>query len=237
MKTIDFEKLDLQSGDRVLDLGCGEGRHAISLHLETDAEVVGVDLSEADLATAKSRLADNLATDGVYAGSGSCSFELGDATALSFADASFDCVVCSEVLEHIPDYQAVLAEINRVLKPDGIMALSVPRAWPEAICWRLSKAYYQVEGGHIRIFNAQQLLSEVEDLGWNRFSRHWAHALHVPFWWLKCAFWGDEQHWMVKQYHRLLVWDLMKRPWITRAAEWLLNPLMGKSVVMYFSRS
>jgi hypothetical protein len=40
----------------------------------------------------------------------------------------------------------------------------------------------------------------------------------------------------VRLYHRLLVWDLMKRPWITRAIDTLLNPVMGKSVVLYFSK-
>ena len=156
---------------------------------------------------------------------------------LPFADDSFDKVICSEVLEHIHDYQGVLREINRVLKSDGILAISVPRAWPEEICWRLSNAYHQVEGGHIRIFNALHLRREIESLGWRRYSRHWAHALHVPFWWLKCAFWdrGDE-HWLVRQYHKLLVWDLMQQPTVTRLTEKVLNPVLGKSVVMYFSR-
>ena len=40
----------------------------------------------------------------------------------------------------------------------------------------------------------------------------------------------------MKTYHRLLVWDLMQKPWITRALEWLMNPLWGKSNVMYFVR-
>jgi len=233
MKTINYRKLDILPGDKVLDLGCGEGRHAISVYLETGAEVIGVDLSKKDLQTAEQRLNESLAFAGEH---GSCRFEQQNALALNFEDNHFDVVICSEVLEHIPDYQGVLKEIDRVLKPNGIMALSVPRAWPEEICWKLSKPYYQVKGGHIRIFNAVQLCSQVEDFGWQRFSRHWAHALHVPYWWLKCAFWEQEDHWAIKQYHRLLVWDLMQRPWLTRALEWLLNPIMGKSIVMYFHR-
>jgi len=59
----------------------------------------------------------------------------------------------------------------------------------------------------------------------------------VPYWWLKCLFWrSDAEPWPVRFYHRLLVWDLMKRPWITRAIDTLLNPVMGKSVVLYFSK-
>lgn len=233
MQTIDFDRLQLRSGDRILDVGCGEGRHTIGAYLNADVEAIGVDLSEKDLQTAKERFADFEEKNNSRK---SLLFQKADALALPFADNSFDKVICSEVLEHIPDYQGVLAEINRVLKPDGLLAVSVPRAWPEEICWRLSKAYRKVEGGHIRIFNATQLRNDVEDLGWKRYSRHWAHALHAPFWWLKCWCWDNEDSRLVQWYHSFLVWDLMKRPWLTRGLEWLLNPLMGKSVVMYFER-
>lgn len=233
MQTIDFDRLQLRSGDRILDVGCGEGRHTIGAYLNADVEAIGVDLSEKDLQTAKERFADFEEKNNSRK---SLLFQKADALALPFADNSFDKVICSEVLEHIPDYQGVLAEINRVLKPDGLLAVSVPRAWPEEICWRLSKAYRKVEGGHIRIFNATQLRNDVEDLGWKRYSRHWAHALHAPFWWLKCWCWDNEDSRLVQWYHSFLVWDLMKRPWLTRGLEWLLNPVMGKSVVMYFER-
>lgn len=64
---------------------------------------------------------------------------------------------------------------------------------------------------------------------------HHAHALHSPFWWLKCAVGvNNTDHRAVAAYHKLLVWDLMRRPKITQLAESLLNPLVGKSVAMYF---
>lgn len=233
MQTIDYDRLHLRDGDRVLDVGCGEGRHTIGAYLFANVDAVGVDLSEKDLQTARQRFSDFEVQD---TPGKSLVFQQADALHLPFADNSFDKVICSEVLEHIPDYQGVLAEINRVLKPEGLLAVSVPRAWPEEICWKLSKPYRQVEGGHIRIFNATQLRHDVEDLGWNRYARHWAHALHSPFWWLKCWFWGRDDVKVVHWYHQLLVWDLMERPWLTRNLERLLNPLMGKSVVMYFKR-
>jgi SAM-dependent methyltransferase len=141
------------------------------------------------------------------------------------------------VLEHIPDYSAALQEIERVLKPGGLFCASVPRRWPEQICWALSDAYYQVPGGHLRIFRSRELRGQIEGLGFDHYHRHWAHALHAPFWWLKCLFWkNQDSNWLVRQYHRLLVWDIMEQPTITRLLEKIMNPVMGKSVVMYFRK-
>jgi hypothetical protein len=103
------------------------------------------------------------------------------------------------------------------------------------ICWQLSRPYHEVEGGHIRIFMATTLRKNIEAQGLYFYKRHWAHALHSPFWWLKCLFWStaDESR-LVRLYHKFLVWDLMQKPTSTRLLEQALNPLFGKSVVMYF---
>ncbi|MDZ7687007.1 MAG: class I SAM-dependent methyltransferase [Gammaproteobacteria bacterium] len=234
METINFNDLRLADGDRVLDLGCGEGRHCITAYLLGQVESVGVDLSLGDLGTTRERF---LALEQAPCQRRSLTLAVSDGQHLPFADQTFDKIICSEVLEHIHDYPAVLDEIVRVLRPGGILAVSVPRFFPEWVCWRLSDAYHAMEGGHVRIFNASQLTEDIEALGFVRYRRHWAHALHVPYWWLKCAFWreeGEKDAAVVRTYHRFLVWDLMGRPWITRALEWLLNPIMGKSVVMYF---
>jgi SAM-dependent methyltransferase len=235
MQTVNFDYLRLRDDDRILDLGCGEGRHAITAYMLRNVESVGVDLSLDDLNTTAGRFQE-------FAEPGNCAKSLAlsaaDARRLPFPDECFDKVICSEVLEHIPDYRAVLAEIARVLKTGGIFAVSVPRFLPEWVCWQLSDAYHEVEGGHIRIFNAGHLRADIEELGLVHFKRHWAHALHVPYWWLKCAFWNEEEDArIVKAYHRFLVWDLMQQPVITRGLESLLNPLIGKSIVMYFVKS
>ncbi len=233
MLTINFKKFPLYDGDIVLDLGCGEGRHVINAYLQADVIAIGVDLSHRDLTIAQERFkpfAQEYATKQFF-------LQQADATCLPFGDATIDKIICSEVLEHIENYQGVLREINRVLKSDGIFAVSVPRAWPERICWWLSAAYHQNEGGHIRIFNAHALRRDIETLDFIFTARHWAHALHVPFWWLKCLCWkSQDKSCIIKLYHRLLVWDLMRRPWLTQALEKWLNPIMGKSVVMYFKK-
>ena len=233
LETINFDLMAFRAGDRVLDLGCGEGRHAISGFLSADIDVLGVDLSQRDLCTAQQRLhefrrdADNL--------TGSCHFVRASGLQLPFADNSFDKVICAEVLEHIPDYTAMLAEIKRVLKPGGIFAASVPRWFPEWICWRLSDEYHEVEGGHVRIFTAGELRRAIEAQRMRRYARHWAHSLHVPYWWLRCLFWDTgESAKLVRLYHRMLVWDLLHKPLLTQVLDRLLNPLMGKSIVMYF---
>lgn len=234
MQTVDFDHFPLAPGDRVLDLGCGEGRHVISAYVAADVHSVGVDLSLQDLQTTRDKFADFAEPDNAAK-----SFGLSSANALElpFADNTFDKVICSEVLEHIPDYRGALREIERVLKPGGLFCASVPRRWPEKICWALSDAYYQVPGGHLRIFRGKQLRGEIEQLGFNHYHRHWAHALHVPFWWLKCLFWNSQDsNWLVMHYHRLLVWDLMENPALTRILEKCMNPFMGKSVVMYFRK-
>jgi ubiquinone/menaquinone biosynthesis C-methylase UbiE len=234
MQTVDFRHFPLVAGERVLDLGCGEGRHVISVYLEQDVDAVGVDLNLADLRTTRSKFEEF-----AQGGRTQSSFSLSSANALAlpFADNSFDKIICSEVLEHIPDYQGALKEIDRVLKPGGLFCASVPRRWPEQICWAFSAAYHQVPGGHLRIFRSSELRDEIEEFGLQQYHRHWAHALHAPFWWLKCLFWRtQDSNWLLRQYHRFLVWDLMDRPWLTRTLEKLLNPLLGKSVVMYFRK-
>ena len=231
MLTIDKKYLDCNSADLVLDLGCGEGRHITGLlELYPQVNVVGLDLNKQDLRTTNNKLKqyfpDSQAKTILVEGS---------AFSLPFADDSINHIICSEVLEHIENYAVVLDEITRVLKPDGTLCVSVPRAWPEKICWWLSDEYHKVEGGHIRIFNSSTLQNEIVQRHFEFFKRHWAHALHTPYWWLKCAFWNRRDDlFLIRWYHKLLVWDLTQKPAITRWIERILNPICGKSVVLYF---
>lgn len=242
LETVDLSRLELTAGQRVLDLGCGEGRHALAAYLTEPVHVVGVDISRSQLDVARERYGQFHADDSTR----SASFILANGQHLPFADSAFDRIICAEVLEHVTDYRSMLAEIHRVLKPGGVLAVSVPRFGPEWICWRLSTAYHQVAGGHVRIFKAGELRRAIQSTcagtssgcGFSFMTRHWAHGLHSPYWWLRCLLWEHgEAVWPVRWYHRLLVWDLMRNPPLTRWLERLLNPLIGKSVVMYFQRA
>ena len=232
MQTINFDKLNINAGDTVLDIGCGEGRHSISLYVDREVNAIGIDLSMEDMKTAKNRIKDFSISE---TNSSSCIFGAGDIKSLPFEDNVYDAVICSEVLEHLESLDDAVSEIVRVLKPGGVLAVSVPRFIPELICWKLSSEYSKTPGGHVRIFrhkNLKQLILK-ESVSYTSF--HWAHALHSPYWWLKCIFWGREnEHWLVTKYHQFLVWDLMQNPLLTRFLEAVLKPFIGKSLVMYF---
>ena len=231
MLTVDYDLLDLRPGMTVLDLGCGEGRHAFEAY-RRGADVVAVDWGRSEVETTK-RWLGAIAAAGEAPSTARYEVVRGDLLHLPFPDASVDRVMASEVLEHIPDDAGAMAEIFRVLKPGGRAAVTVPRYGPERICWALSDTYHANEGGHIRIYRGDVLRTRLRAAGLVPGASHHAHALHAPYWWLKCAVGVDEDPAVVRAYHRLLVWDLTRRPWLTRTVEKLLDPLVGKSFVVY----
>jgi SAM-dependent methyltransferase len=156
---------------------------------------------------------------------------------MPFPDDSFDVVIAAEVLEHIPADQHAMNEIARVLRPGGTAAITVPAWLPERICWLLSDDYHNVPGGHLRIFTRPELETKLRRAGLDVGLHHRAHALHSPYWWLKCAVGvHDDDHPLANAYHRLLVWDIMRKPAVTRVADRALNPLIGKSLVVYATK-
>jgi SAM-dependent methyltransferase len=235
MLTVDFDRLGVGAGTSVIDVGCGAGRHSFEA-FRRGADVVAFDQSVEDLNDVDAIL-QAMAEQGEAPASAKAEAVKGDALDLPYADGTFDCVIASEILEHVPADDRAIDELVRVLKPGGQLAVTVPRWLPEKICWLLSDEYHANEGGHIRIYKADELRDKIAARGLTFDHEHHAHALHSPFWWLKCAV-GVEKpnHPVVAAYHKLLVWDMMSAPWQTRRAEALLNPVIGKSVALYFSK-
>ena len=232
MLTVDFTRLPAGAGDRVLDLGCGAGRHAFEA-LRRGASVVALDADQGELRGVAGMVGAMAAAGEVPAGAAALAVR-GDATRMPFPDGSFDQVIAAEVLEHIPDDGRALREIARVLRPGGQVAVTVPAWLPERICWRLSDDYHNVPGGHVRIYTRAEMETKLAQAGLRVSGHHHAHGLHSPYWWLKCAVGvHDDGHPLARAYHRMLVWDIMKKPAVTRLAERALNPLIGKSIVIY----
>jgi len=227
--TVDFARLPITPGERVLDLGCGFGRHAFEA-FRRGADVVAVDRS-ADEVAEVTKMFGAMVAAGEAAPTQLARAVRADLTALPFPDGSFDTVIASEVLEHIPNDADAIAEIARVVRPGGRVAVTVPRWWPERVCWQLSESYRTEPGGHVRIYTADGLAQRLADAGLAVGGRHHAHALHSPYWWINCAI-GRESL-PARAYHRILVWDIVKRPWLTRTLEHALNPVLGKSLVLY----
>jgi SAM-dependent methyltransferase len=235
MLTVDFDRLGLGRGDRVLDMGCGVGRYAFEMY-RRGGDVIAFDQDGDELAAVLD-LFGAMRDAGEVPDGAEADIKQGDALSLPFVDGEFDRVVAAEVLEHIPEDTTAIAELVRVLRPGGTMAVTVPRWLPEKVCWALSGAYHEVEGGHVRIYTRDELVRKLESAGLVYDGRDHAHGLHAPYWWLKCAVGvTNDDHPAVKAYHRLLVWDIMKKPLVTRLAERALNPLIGKSLVLYLRK-
>lgn len=235
MLTVDFDRLGLRAGERVLDMGCGAGRHAFEMY-KRGADVIALDMDADELAAVSEWFAAMREEGSVPAGA-EADVKQGDALDLPFPDGEFDRIVASEVLEHIPDDDRAISELVRVLRPGGTIAVTVPRWLPEKICWALSDEYHEVEGGHVRIYKADQLAAKLEQAGLRHVGTEHVHGLHSPYWWVKCAVGvTNDKHPLAKAFHQVLVWDIVKRPWPTRMAEKVLDPLIGKSVVLYLEK-
>jgi SAM-dependent methyltransferase len=233
--TVDFDRLGIGDGSKVIDVGCGAGRHSFEAY-RRGADVVAFDQDAAELDNVDA-VFRAMADAGEVSPSAHAETVVGDALALPYPDRTFDCVIASEILEHVPADNTMIDELIRVLKVGGRLAVTVPRWLPERLCWLLSDDYHSNEGGHVRIYQANRLRAKIAQRGMALTHTHYAHALHAPFWWLKCLVGvNNSGHPAVAAYHKMLVWDMMQRPRVTRLAESTLNPLIGKSVALYFEK-
>lgn len=130
-------------GSVVLDVGAGSGTFTNQLSAR-GFEVTSTDITDEALEVLRQRVSGQV--------------ERADATSLPFAASSFDAVVLGEVLEHVEDDAAALAEAARVLRPEGLLAVSVPRnpAW---------FSHSDEWAGHFRRYTRDQLESLVGEAG------------------------------------------------------------------------
>ncbi|MDP1665896.1 MAG: methyltransferase domain-containing protein [Methylobacter sp.] len=126
--------LDVVKEKEILDVACGEG-YGSSFMADVARSVVGVDISVDAVRHATATYAKPNLT-----------FCQGSATALDFADASFDVVVSFETIEHLAEQEQMLAEIRRVLRPDGLLVISSP-----------NRPIYSEESGEHNEFHVKEL--------------------------------------------------------------------------------
>jgi len=225
--TVDLAQLDLRPGHRLLDAGCGEGRHCFGA-LDRGARVFGLDLDRASLDRASGPLrarAKEVGSFGVMMH--------GNTFRLPFRDGTFDRVICSEVMEHVHDYAAACRELARVTKPGGRVAVTIPTATSEHLYLRLGDDYFESPGGHIRIFKPRELASALGRAGLATTSVGFAHALHTPYWALRSIAGlprADESR-LVRAY-RIFLLKATQSPLMSRL-ERALNYVFPKSVVLY----
>ena len=214
------------------------GRHAYEA-ARRGAHVVVADLSDADMKDVRGVLTAMIES-GEINRSAVAGTMAADATRLPFADASIDRIIASEVCEHIPDDAGAFAEFARVLKPGGRLAVTVPSYLPEKVCWAITDEYHapKVAGGHVRIYRLAGLRRLLRDAGLTPVASHRAHALHSPYWWLKCAV-GPRRndHPLVAKYRKFLEWEIVEQPRSLAVAERTLAPVLGKSYIVYGTKS
>tara|TARA_Y100000996_G_C22452691_1_gene614526 strand:+ start:227 stop:931 length:705 start_codon:yes stop_codon:yes gene_type:complete len=233
MLTFNLKKYELNKNGIMLDVGCGEGRHIFGVMQDYPGmKCIGLDMDDASLLKAHKgyEYFESISNAGAE-------FLKGSAYSLPFPDESIDLIVCSEVLEHLHEYNEAVYEIHRVLKPGGKFYASVPASWPEKVCWALSKDYQNQPGGHLRIFSQLGLVSEIKGVGFKFLSSEKFHSIHAPNWWLRCFFWNSQDsNLLVKLYKKILERHILKKPFFLNLIDKILNPLMGKSFSMYFEK-
>ena len=235
MLTVDFGLMPVRGGERVLDLGCGPGRHTWYVCKLDHCSVYAVDYDLESLQKAKYMLG---MMDSDNETKGKWSVLLGNAMTLPFGDKSFDKIVCSEVLEHVLDDNQAVRELFRVLKDDGELAVSVPAYLPETIYWKLSEAYHTNPGGHIRIYKERNLIDMLMSNNLTVYAVRHKHAFHSIYWLLRCIFGVRKENALIPAiYHKFLAWQIDSKSGFWNHLESFFDHLFPKSVVVYLRKS
>jgi ubiquinone/menaquinone biosynthesis C-methylase UbiE len=241
--TIDFRRhFRIEDGDVVLDLGSGNGRHTVEA-ARWPCRVISVDVSMDELRRSRfflrAREEDSpwepYPRDQRRRGiRGWGEFLVADAEHLPFKDSAFDRVLCTEVLEHIPDDRAGIAELYRVAKAGAEVAVSVPRHGPERLFWTLSWEYWHTPGGHVRVYRPGEMWRYMEAQGFELRAVRYRHAFQSMYWFLRCAFGKDNQRRLVPRlFQKFIDWYHGTRPKVLERAEAAANLAIGKDMVIY----
>lgn len=164
------ELLPSGPSSRVIDIGCGDGRHILAA-ARRGCFAVGLDYDAGEVLKARQRL-----------GATKVDLIVGDATRLPLRDGVFHAVICTETLEHLPDDAGAIREIARVLRHDGLLHGAVPSHFTEMLFWRLSYGYWHTPGGHVRIYRPRELVSQLRRAGLRVVDVRYVHFVDSLVW-------------------------------------------------------
>jgi len=227
MLTVDFDRLAVREGDITLDAGCGFGRHSVQFFTR-GASVFSMDLDLESLKKTRFAIAQmrNDESKGTYM------VHTGDALNLPFKDGTFDRIICSEVMEHVVDDNRACAELSRVLKKNGRVAITVPTIFSEAIYDCLTYEYFTSPGGHVRKYFPKQLADIMRQNGLEIYAVDFKHSFHTVWWMIRSVVGlHNGNHPFTKAYHGFLHRMLLSN--FMRKVENFFNKFFSKSLILY----
>ncbi len=230
-QSIDPALLDIGPADNVIDLGCGTGRHVLELS-KIPSNIIGADISRNDIRAGRYLLEIMRRRDEVRA---RVHWLQTAGERLPFKDAAFDRVICTETLEHVDDDSVLARELARVLKPGGILAVSVPDEFSEKIFWALSRNYRTHAGGHVRIYRRPQVVGLMRNAGLQPYAVRYRHSLETAYWLSHIAFWSDwgKQGPITRAFRQVLDSQRARQSKIVTLLDDIGNRALPKSIVVY----
>ncbi len=230
-QSIDPALMDIGPDDKVIDLGCGTGRHVLELS-KIPSNIIGADISRNDIRAGRYLLEIMRRRDEVNA---RVHWLQTAGERLPFKDGAFDRVICTETLEHVDDETVLARELARVLKPGGILAISVPDEFSEKIFWKFSTNYRTHAGGHVRIFRRPEIVNLMRIAGLQPYAVRYRHSLETVYWLSHIAFWSDwgKQGPITRAFRNVLDSQRARASKIMTLLDDVGNRALPKSIVVY----
>jgi SAM-dependent methyltransferase len=233
LTSVDFDLLRLAPGDRVIDVGCGTGRHVVEAS-RRPCYVVGVDRDPKELRLCKGYLYCLICDGGMRA---KANLLVGEGNRLPFAGGSFDRVICMEMLEHVPDDGVVARELARVLRPGGTMVVSVPDHIVETVYWRVAPWRGISLSEHVRIYDRRRLDALLRGEGLVPYACRRCHSLESIYWLLRFAGGRRDSRWgAFAAYEDFIEWKTAEGSTTLRLLEKIGDRVLPKSLVVYYQR-